>query len=104
MSERLLQPQLLRQLVTELLEEEYVLLHRGKYKFTDKFYKELTGTRQGLTNTSSGELVVVEPLLPLNIPKEEINWVQAYIKFISAAQVPSRLEDNLGRPYYTNKY
>lgn len=94
----------LKEILDELVQRGYVLEQKGKYKFTALFYEDLTGTRQGLVRTQSGELVVAEPSLPANMPEKIINWELAFVKFIAAAQVPERLNDNKGMPYYANKY
>lgn len=87
-----------------LLSQGYALEHRKKYKFTEKFYEDLTGTRQGLTRTEAGEYVVVETKLPLVAPPRVRDWSLEYMNFISESQVPMRLLDSKGTPYSANKY
>ena len=98
-------------LLAALIAGGYVIQRKDKYIFSAEFYKEITGVRQGLMKTRSGELVVVEPKLPLAtqnllpaLPTTDTNWDFLFIEFIKKAEVPARLEDGRGNPYYANKY
>lgn len=84
-----------------LITSGFIICHRGKYKFTAKFYETLTGIAEGIVKDSSGKLIVHESGLPVAVTA---NWPEVYMHFILEAKVPARLEDNTGKPYYANKY
>lgn len=98
----------LKQVIEYLLENRYISMHNGKYKFTALFNKELTGIEKGLTLAGT----VVEPNLPAKSTFEiaritsytQAQWTQFYMDFIRAADVPERCMSTDGTSYALNKY
>jgi hypothetical protein len=91
----------LQQVLQKLLDGGYVALigipPGQQYLFTKKFYAEIA---QEPTGTA---MVLVEAHgLPVKTFADD--WALNFMTFISEAQVPARLEDNRGNPYYCNKY
>lgn len=89
----------------------FAMNHKGKFKFTNKLYKHLTGEEKGLTVSGT----VIEPaLIKLGIeefPSPENyqlykpqQWIQFYQNFISSCKVPARIEMSNGNVYAGNKY
>lgn len=88
----------------------YVQNHKGKFKFTNKLYKQLTGENKGLTSSE----VVLEPALAkmgVTVPSlisfhtyTHAEWVAMYQQFILQCKVPAKLESNNGNVYSGNKY
>ena len=94
-----------------LISNKYIVTHKGKYKFTELFNKEMTGIAKGLT-LSGG---VSEPYLPVTQQHEQIelsnlkdykqaDWVSFYEKFLELCNIPRRSVGSDGRDYALNKY
>ena len=103
----------LTQTIEWLLSNGFVQNHKGKFKFTNKTYKQLTGENKGLTahNTvvepAVVKLGVTELLIPDPLSYESYkyeDWVQLYQNFIAQCKVPATMEASNGNVYSGNKY
>ena len=89
----------LPQIVQYLLDNGYIAMHKGLYKFTAKFNRELSGLDKGLVPGPGGMLMVKEPEVP-----KQVSWMQMYMRFIIEAKVPKKVTGPSGDAYQSNAY
>lgn len=89
----------LKSILEYLVEHGYVMNHKGLYKFTAKFNKEIKGVEMGLTAGPGGVPLVIEPAVP-----KQVSWTQLYMQFIMEAGVPKKINGPSGESYQANAY
>jgi hypothetical protein len=89
----------LPEIVQFLIANGYIAMHKGLYKFTAKFNREVVGLDKGLVPGPGGVLMVREPELP-----KQVSWQQLYMRFIIEAKVPRKVTGPSGDAYQTNAY
>lgn len=100
-----------KNVIEYLINNKYISMHNGKYKFTSLFYKELTGVEKGLTlkgNVEEPNLLPVVQTTELEVNKLTIytqaQWVKFYMDFLKASDIPDRCNSTDGTTYALNKY
>lgn len=78
-----------------LQDNGYVSEERGRWYFTEKFYRESSGTLLP---------VLATPQSMIKMPVDTDQWITLFVQLISQAEVPRMLSDNKGGVYYANKY
>lgn len=92
----------LKQIVQWMLENNYLVVIKGKYKVTSKFNKEVTGKEMGVMMLGQKPIVTENALTSL-ASTGPIDWTQQFLNFIKDAEVPARGEGKSGG-YDINKY
>ena len=101
----------LQEAVQWLMDNNYLIAIKGKYRVTAKFNKEVTGQEVGVMKY--GTTIMVQETAPSLSPAltgsgslhlSTTDWSQAYLNFIKEAEVPAKGMGNGGIPYDLNKY
>jgi len=98
----------LKQVLEWLITNGLVQNQQGKFKFTNKFYKQLTEEHHPVSETG---LMVVSTQQELAIPDvtnyhtyRYEDWVNLYQGFIMQCKIPAKMESSNGNVYSGNKY
>lgn len=102
----------LKSVMEWLVSNKYVSIHKGKPKFTTRYYKESTGIEKGLTaqgtvreNLPTVTGAAVAPFNPGAIGiYTQVEWSFYYTEFIKACKIPSKALGTKGDSYALNKY
>jgi len=89
----------LNEVVQFLMDNGYAVVVKGKYMFTAKFNKEITGVEQGVVLLANNVPAVIEPKVP-----KILEWRGLYLRFIQECAIPSRINGPNGTPYQTNVF
>jgi hypothetical protein len=89
----------IKEVVQFLLENKYIVCHKGKYKVTERFYEEVTGTSMGLIIPADLNLQVAMP-----IKDQRLAWPTRYLNFIKECDIPRYGQSSNGGQYELNKY
>ena len=93
----------LQEVVKYLSSNKYILISKGKFSFSKKFYDEYQPSVPGevLPAVVPTSLPVVSP--GAEVIHKSVLYTDRFIQFVQDAQVPARLEVR-GKVYYANKY
>jgi hypothetical protein len=86
-----------------LVNEGYIVEHKGKMKFTAKFYKEFKGIDGGIVLTPDRHLAVMQPnagALTHKLP----TWEERYITFLKKCNIPPTAKSATGSSYSINQF
>lgn len=92
----------LKELLQYLLDNQYLLAHKGKYTVTRKFYDDVQKVDKSNAVIADLKLSVVHYERTLAVLPKPI--MPTFLQFILDSQVPARLEGSNGDVYAANKY
>jgi hypothetical protein len=100
----------LNEVMKWLAEQNYATSHKGKWKFTSVFYKDMAGEAKGLIantsmvlgTTTTNSLAELRSYVPGSVVSSA-QWAKHYVNFIKACEVPSTGHTRNGT-YAMNKY
>lgn len=86
----------LKEVVSWLAQNDYIVMHKSRYLLTSKFNKEMTGEDIGVQ-------VIEKPVVKQAVEKPKpVDWIQLYQKIIMEAKIPSNSDNGRGGTYRIN--
>lgn len=83
----------LKDVVSWLADNDYLVVHKSRYLLTAKFNQELTGENIGIQ-------VIAKPEVKQTVPK--LDWIADYQRLIIEANIPRMSDNGKGGQYQIN--